>query len=111
VNLAVAAIDYPELPLVARDILHGRFDLPILLVSYRLHSHELANAAVAWLTGIDTIPVFHWGATAVGSPPSGINGTKQTGLAPHPANGSYSGRRRSAFRLPFFAYVTIRGNP
>jgi hypothetical protein len=67
VNLAIAAIDHPDLPLLARDTLHGRFDLPIHLISYRLHSYELANAAVARLTGIDTIQVFHWGATAVGA--------------------------------------------
>lgn len=59
VNLAVAAIDHPELPLLARDTLHGRFDLPIHYATYRLHGFELANAAVAWITGLPAIRVFH----------------------------------------------------
>ncbi|MEO2005776.1 MAG: DUF6077 domain-containing protein, partial [Candidatus Poribacteria bacterium] len=67
INLAVAAVDHPDLPLLARDTLHGRFDLPIHLAVYRLHSYELLNGAVSWLTGFPAIRVFHWGAASVGA--------------------------------------------
>jgi hypothetical protein len=67
INMAVDAVDHPELPLLARDTLHGRFDLPIHYPTYRLHSFELLNGAVAWLTGIPAIRVFHFGAAAVGA--------------------------------------------
>jgi hypothetical protein len=65
VDMAVSAIDLPELPLLARDTLHGRFDLPIHYPSYRLHAYELGNAAVALITGIPAIYVFHWLAAAL----------------------------------------------
>ncbi|MGH0029447.1 MAG: DUF6077 domain-containing protein [Myxococcota bacterium] len=64
VNLAVAAIDRPELPLLARDTLHGRFDLPIHYPAYRLHSWELLNAAIAKLLGLPALAVFHFVAAA-----------------------------------------------
>jgi hypothetical protein len=67
VNVAVAAVDHPELPLLARDTLHGRFDLPIHFPVYRLHSFELVIGAVTWITGIPAIRVFHFGATAIGA--------------------------------------------
>lgn len=67
INIAVAAVDHPDLPLLARDTLHGRFDLPIHYAAYRLHSYELWNAAVSWGTGIPAIRIFHWGAAAVGA--------------------------------------------
>jgi hypothetical protein len=60
VNLAVGAVDRPDLPLLAIDTLHGRDDLPIHLSVYRLHSYELLCGAVALLTGIPAIYVFHW---------------------------------------------------
>jgi hypothetical protein len=60
VNLAIAAVDLPELPLLARDTLHGRFDLPIHFPSYRLHSYELWNATIVLLSGIPALYVFHW---------------------------------------------------
>lgn len=59
VNVAVAALEHPELPLLSRDTLHGRFDLPIHLPSYRLHSFELAIAALSLLSGIAPIYLFH----------------------------------------------------
>jgi hypothetical protein len=59
VNLAVGAIDLPELPLLARDTLHGRFDLPIHYAAYRLHSWELWNAALAKLLGLPPLAIFH----------------------------------------------------
>jgi len=65
INMAVAAVDRPELPLLASDTLHGRDDLPIHYPIYRLHSYELLNGAIALLTGIPAIRVFHWVAAAV----------------------------------------------
>jgi hypothetical protein len=59
VNVAVAAVDHPELPLLARDTLHGRFDLPVHLPSYLLHSYELALGALSLLTGAPAIYLFH----------------------------------------------------
>jgi len=59
VNLAVAAIDRPELPLLAVDTLHGRADLPIHLPEFRLHSLELGYAALAWLSGVQPVAIFH----------------------------------------------------
>ena len=67
VNMAVAAVDHPELPLLARDTLHGRFDLPIQLPTYRAHSYELAVGAVSLLTGLSALHVFHLGAAALGA--------------------------------------------
>ncbi len=60
VNLAVAALDRPELPLLAVDTLHGIDALPIHYPAYRLHSFELANAALVLLSGIPPIYAFHW---------------------------------------------------
>jgi len=65
VNVAVAAVDRPDLPLLAVDTLHGRDDLPIHFPAYRLHSYELLHAAVSWLTGIPAVAVFHFVAAAL----------------------------------------------
>jgi hypothetical protein len=65
VDMAVSAVDLPELPLLSRDTLHGRFDLPIHYPSYRLHSYELWNAAIARVTGIPAIYAFHWLSAAL----------------------------------------------
>jgi len=65
INLAVAAVDRPELALLASDTLHGRDDLPIHFPIYRLQSYELLNAAISLLTGIPAVRVFHWIAAAV----------------------------------------------
>ncbi|HKA16276.1 MAG TPA: DUF6077 domain-containing protein [Myxococcota bacterium] len=67
VNLAVAAVDRPELPLLAVDTLHGRGDLPIFLPEFRLHGLELGYAALAWITGAQPIAVFHLGGAALGA--------------------------------------------
>jgi hypothetical protein len=67
VNLAVAAVDRHDLPLLAVDTLHGRDDLPIHFAAYRLHSFELLNGAIAWLSGIPVLYVFHWLAAAGGA--------------------------------------------
>ena len=67
VNLAVAALDRPELPLAAVDTLHGRDDLPLFLAEYRLHSLELGYAALAWLSGVQPIAIFHFVGAALGA--------------------------------------------
>jgi hypothetical protein len=64
VNLAVAAADAPADPLLAGDTLHGIPDLPLNLPIYRLHSYELWNGAVSYLTGLPAIAVFHLAAAA-----------------------------------------------
>jgi hypothetical protein len=66
-NLAVAAVDAPDQPLLAADTLHGVAGLPLHLAIYRLHSFELGNAAVSLLTGLPAIQVFHFGAVALGA--------------------------------------------
>jgi len=60
VNLAVAAADAPADPLLAEDTLHGVAGLPIHLPVYRLHSYEIWNGAVSYLTGIPALAVFHF---------------------------------------------------
>ncbi|MFI5217442.1 MAG: DUF6077 domain-containing protein [Candidatus Limnocylindria bacterium] len=65
VNLAVAAVDAPAEPLLAADTLHGVAGLPLHLPIYRVHSFELANAALSFLSGAPTIQVFHFGAAAL----------------------------------------------
>jgi hypothetical protein len=65
VNLAVAAVDAPDQPLLAADTLHGVAGLPIHLPIYRLHAFELGNAALSYLSGVSTIQVFHFGAAAL----------------------------------------------
>ncbi len=65
VNLAVAAVDLPELPLLSRDTLHGQLDLPLLYPAYRLHSFELWNGAISLLSGVPALYVFHWISAAL----------------------------------------------
>ena len=64
VNLAVAAADAPDAPLLQDDTLHGVAGLPIHLPIYRLHGFELWNGALAYLSGVPAIQVFHFGAVA-----------------------------------------------
>jgi hypothetical protein len=59
VNLAVAAADAPDAPLLVGDTMHGVPGLPIHLPVYRLHSYELWNGALSALTGIPAIAAFH----------------------------------------------------
>jgi hypothetical protein len=65
VNMAVGAMELPHLPLLDRDTLHGLFELPIVLPSYKLHSWELWNAGVARITGLPALGVFHWISAAL----------------------------------------------
>jgi len=60
VNLAVAAADAPGRALLSGDTLHGVFGMPLYIPVYRVHSYELLNAAVSYLTGWPAIYVFHW---------------------------------------------------
>ncbi len=60
VNLAVTAVDRPDWALLSHDTMHGVDGLPLILPVYRLHSYELWNAAMSYLTGIPAIYCFHW---------------------------------------------------
>jgi len=60
VNLAVAALDDPALPLLRYDTLHGIPDLPILLPVYQLGAYELLCALAAFVTGLTAIQACHW---------------------------------------------------
>jgi hypothetical protein len=64
VNVAVTALEAPRQALLHADTLHGIAGLAILPV-YRVHSYELWNGALAYLTGIPPIYVFHWISAAV----------------------------------------------
>jgi hypothetical protein len=65
VNLAVAAVDFPDRALLSGDTLHGAADLPLLLPVYRLHSYELWNGMLAWLSGREALEVFHFASAAL----------------------------------------------
>ena len=60
VNVAVAAADLRGWPLLGTDTLHGVEGLPLHLPVYRVHSYELLNGALSYLTGIPAIYCFHW---------------------------------------------------
>lgn len=60
VNFAVAAVDFPHHALFRSDTLHGIAGLPLHLPVYRVHSYELWNGALSYLTGIPAIYCFHW---------------------------------------------------
>jgi len=65
VNLAVAAADFPDRPLLVADSMHSDGQLPLMLPVYRAHSYELWNGALAWLSGIPAIAWFHWVSAAL----------------------------------------------
>jgi hypothetical protein len=67
VNLAVAAAEAPGRPLLGGDTLVGIEGLPLYLPVYRVHSFELWNGALAYLTGIPPIYVFHWVSAGLGA--------------------------------------------
>lgn len=60
VNVAVTAVDTPGQALLSRDTMHGIAGLPLPYPVYRVHSYELLNGALAYLTGIPAIYSFHW---------------------------------------------------
>jgi hypothetical protein len=65
INMAVAAVDRPDLPLLASDSLHGLTGQPMVLPVYRLHAYELGIGALSWLTGVPAVAGFHWLAAAL----------------------------------------------
>ena len=60
VNVAVSAADHPDWTLLHSDTLLGNLDLPIHQPAYLVHSYELWNGAISYLTGIPAIYCFHW---------------------------------------------------
>lgn len=58
-NLAVAAVDHPDAPLLAEDRMHGVGGVPLHPPTYRLHTLELLTAAAARLTGSAVIVWAH----------------------------------------------------
>ncbi|MGE0683281.1 MAG: DUF6077 domain-containing protein [Candidatus Binatia bacterium] len=65
INLAVTSVDFPHQPLLVFDTLHGVPNLPIYLSAYLVHSYELWNGALSYLTGLPPIYCFHWVSTAL----------------------------------------------
>ncbi len=65
VNVAVAAADFPEHALLAGDTLHGVENLPLHMPAHRIHSYELWNGALSYLTGVKAIFLFHWFSAAL----------------------------------------------
>ena len=66
VDMAVSAVDLPDLPLLARDTLHGRFDLPIhypCVPAAQLRAVERRRLARHRHPG--AVYVFHWLAAAL----------------------------------------------
>ena len=60
VNVAVSVADAPDQPLLHSDTLLGTLNLPIHQPAYLLHSYELWNGALSYVTGIPAIYCFHW---------------------------------------------------
>ncbi|MBW2401950.1 MAG: hypothetical protein JRG80_22305, partial [Deltaproteobacteria bacterium] len=65
VNVAVAAADFPEHALLAGDTLLGVENLPLHQPAHRIHTYELWNGALSYLTGVRAIFLFHWFSAAV----------------------------------------------
>jgi hypothetical protein len=71
INLAVAAADAPGQPLMGGDTMLGISGLPMHMPAHRIHTYELWNAALSYISGIPTIYCFHWiaaGLVALGVP-------------------------------------------
>ncbi len=65
VNLAVAAADEPEKPLLVEDTMYGIPGAPIRGPYYRVHSIEMLAATISNTCGVPAIHVSHWGFAAV----------------------------------------------
>lgn len=65
VNLAVAAADQPEKPLLAEDTMYGIPGAPLRAPYYRAHSIEMLAATVSHTFGVPAIYVSHWGLSAL----------------------------------------------
>ncbi|MEO1366352.1 MAG: DUF6077 domain-containing protein [Acidobacteriota bacterium] len=59
VSLSVQAVDNPDAPLLSGDPMHGVDGLPLYIPIYRVHSLEMLVAAVAHLTGLPPLSIFH----------------------------------------------------
>jgi hypothetical protein len=59
-NVAVAAADFPARALLARDTLLGIENIPLHMPAHRVHTYELWNGALAYLTGVRASFLFHW---------------------------------------------------
>ncbi|MEM8993898.1 MAG: DUF6077 domain-containing protein [Acidobacteriota bacterium] len=59
VSLSVQAVEEPGAPLLDGDPMHGVDGLPLYIPIYRVHSLETLVAAVAYLTGVPPLPIFH----------------------------------------------------
>ncbi len=59
VNVAVAAADDPTRALLSGDTLFGVAGLPLHMPAHRIHSWELWNGALSYLTGLPAIACFH----------------------------------------------------
>jgi len=60
VNVAVAAADFPERPLLAHDTMLGVENLPLHMPAHRIHTYELWNGALSYVTRVPAIYAFHW---------------------------------------------------
>ncbi len=58
-NLAVAAADHPDAPLLAQDTLHGIPGIPLALPVYKVHSLELLEAAASRVLGLPVLDIAH----------------------------------------------------
>jgi hypothetical protein len=60
VNVAVAAADFPGRALLSRDTMLGVEHLPLHMPAHRIHTYELWNGALSYVTGMRAIYAFHW---------------------------------------------------
>jgi len=60
VNVAVAAADFPDRALLGRDTMLGVENLPLHMPAHRVHTYELWNGALSYVTGTRAIYAFHW---------------------------------------------------
>jgi hypothetical protein len=58
-NIAVAAADDPQAPLLAGDTLHGYHGVPLGLPVFRVLSYELGLAISSLTTGVDALVLAH----------------------------------------------------
>lgn len=59
-HIVISVIDAPDLPILARDSLHGLPELPPLFQVYKVHSLEIFEGALAYLTGLHGLDVAYW---------------------------------------------------
>ncbi|MBC8179630.1 hypothetical protein H8E88_00760, partial [candidate division KSB1 bacterium] len=58
-NSIVFALDFPDLPFLKYDGMHGIPDIPINIITYRIHSYEMFVAILSNFTGISPIAICH----------------------------------------------------